>query len=187
MLFDMSFDKNSPKYIRCTNIQLGAEIEVVEIGYNKVPPGKVHILTRDVYIIHYVISGRGVFQNIEFDKNCVYVTVPDELEFITADEKEPYETCWIMFRGTLAHKMFKRCKFLKQCGVYKFDRNTECCDIIKSVLYKDFGENEMAEAFELQSVFYRLMSQHMTTVGIDETKTNSVAKDIAIFLHILQT
>ena len=48
MLFDMSFDKNSPKYIRCTNIQLGSEIEVVEIGYNKVPPGKVHILTRDV-------------------------------------------------------------------------------------------------------------------------------------------
>lgn len=183
MFFDLSFDKNSPKHIRVTNVKLSTEIEVVEVGYNRVPAGKEHLLIRDVYILHYVISGKGMFQGIPFDRDCIYVTVPGEREHVVADEKEPYETCWIMFRGTLAHKMLGKCKIPYKCGVCKFDRNIECAELIKKTVYADYSENDMAEAFDLQSTFYKLIAQHMLSVGSDDDRNDSIARDIAAFLE----
>lgn len=61
---------------------------------------------REFYIIHYILSGKGIFRN----KNATYTVEagqyfllrPGELTFYQADEKEPWHYIWIGFNGDLA-------------------------------------------------------------------------------------
>ncbi|MBR5528242.1 MAG: AraC family transcriptional regulator [Clostridia bacterium] len=182
MLFKSRFDENSPKHIRISSAHLYDELDIIEIGYNRVSPSKRHILNRDVYILHYCISGKGVFQNTPFDNTCLYLTVPRELEIITADERDPYETCWIMFRGTLAPEMLKKCGLPHTCGVFKFDRSKQCAEIIRKAVYDTPGDNPLTEAFCMHAVFQEVMAQHMESVGCTKTRSSGIATDVAEFL-----
>lgn len=182
MLFISGFDDNSPKHTRISHLHINNELDVTEIGYNKVPPSKQHIMQRDVYIIHYCINGKGVFQGKEFDNSCLYLTVPGETEVITADEHDPYETFWIIFRGTAAPEMLRLCGLPHKCGVYRFDKNTECAEILKNYLYNTESDGGIAEAFSLHSAFYAIMAKHMESLDSSVLQKNTVARDVADFL-----
>lgn len=88
-----------PKYYRIPTVVMENRIFVVETGYNKVPPGTLQSMTRDLYIIHYVLSGKGLFMHEPFGAGDGYIVVPNEKEIIVADKEDPYESYWIMFRG----------------------------------------------------------------------------------------
>ncbi len=65
---------------------------------------------RNSYILHYVVSGKGYY---ETDGNKytllagdVFAIYPDDLVTYYADKDDPWEFCWIIFGGTLAHKYY---------------------------------------------------------------------------------
>ena len=181
MLFRSNFDQHSPKHTRISHINISNELSVIEVGYNIVPKSKQQILQREVYILHYCIGGKGVFQGKEFDNNCLYLTVPGETETICADKEDPYETYWIIFRGTAAPDMLRLCGLPCKCGVYSFDKNKECAEILKKTLYTA-SDGGMAEAFSLLSAFHAIMAVHMESLGEVGAHGVNVAKDVADFL-----
>ena len=184
MLFREDFDKQSPKHVRISHTNISSELEIIEVGYNKLPPSKQQIIQRKVYILHYCIGGKGVFQGQAFDKNCLYLTFPGELELISADADDPYETYWVIFRGDAAPEMLRLCGLPCKCGVYPFDKNEKCAEILKYALYNSSDENALAEAFAMQSAFHALMAVHVESVGCSDTKNKNtnIAKDVASFL-----
>jgi AraC-like DNA-binding protein len=60
----------------------------------------------DYYLIHYVISGKGVFssQGEEYDLGAgdSFVIEPEQLISYVSDETDPWHYCWIAFTGTKA-------------------------------------------------------------------------------------
>ena len=182
MLFRSNFDQDSPKHTRITHINFSNDLSVIEVGYNKVPKGKQQILQREVYILHYCIGGKGIFQGEEFDKGFLYLTVPGETEIICADENDPYETYWVIFRGSSAPDILRLCGLPCKCGVYPFDKNEECAEILKKALYSTKSDGDMAEVFSLLSAFHAVMAVHMESLGKVDGKSGNVAKDVAEFL-----
>lgn len=181
MLYRVSFDENHPLFMLIPTHPLNLDITVPEIGYNRVPPGKCQIFKRNVYIMHYIISGSGVFCHQHFDNTNGYLCVPNELEIITADEKEPYESCWVMFKGIRAAEILNQLNLKHNC-VFSSKHNKECIEIIKDALFNKTYNNETEEAYMLQSVFYKLISLHMQDISENEIESNSIANNIANYI-----
>lgn len=183
MFFDSRFDSASPKCLRISRGNISSELNIVEVGYNKVPAGKCQIMHRDVFILHYVVSGKGVFQGQPFDKNCGYLVVPGELEIITADEEEPYESYWVIFKGSLAPEIIKLCGLKKSCHVFPFEKNEECAKILHSAVFDIKASNDYAESFELQSAFNRLIAIHTNENSVFSNTVNFTARDLAMIFE----
>lgn len=69
-------------------------------------------LARSVFILHVVVSGKGIFrcQGKEYviDANHVFLLPPGVETYYTADSKEPWHYCWIAFHGTMASDLVKK-------------------------------------------------------------------------------
>lgn len=63
----------------------------------------------DYYLIHYVISGRGVFsshgEEYAIGAGDSFVIEPEQLISYVSDETDPWHYCWIAFRGVQAAKL----------------------------------------------------------------------------------
>ncbi len=183
VLVDCRFDSVSPKFMRIASGNIHNEINVIEVGYNRVPASKQHILTRDVYILHYIVDGKGVFQGEPFDKNCGYLVVPGEVENIVADDKEPYESYWVIFKGTLAPDILKICGLEHRCHVFRFDHNEKCAQIIRKAVFDIQPENNYSEAFSLHAAFNEVVAVHANTVKHASASSNFTAKDLAMIFE----
>lgn len=61
---------------------------------------------RDHYLIHYVIAGKGRYRVeerwFELSGGDLFLACPDQSVFYQADAEQPWEYCWVGFRGTEA-------------------------------------------------------------------------------------
>ncbi|MBR5152755.1 MAG: AraC family transcriptional regulator [Clostridia bacterium] len=182
MLWRNQFSPGYPLISRNPIYTINAEISVVEVGYNRVMPGQKQTLLRDVYILHYIASGKGVYMDTPFDENCGYFVTPHELEVIQADRHHPYESYWIMFRGKLAGEMLKTFQLKHNC-VFPFSQNKLCVKLIEDTLFHKEYTSEAEEAYELQSLFYKILAIHTTESKEIINATNSIAQNIANYIQ----
>lgn len=63
----------------------------------------------DYYLIHYVISGKGVFstqgEDYELGAGESFVIKPEQLISYVSDEHDPWHYCWIAFTGEQASEL----------------------------------------------------------------------------------
>lgn len=181
--YNSPFSKKHPRVYRINNVKINKEISVVEIGYNKVPNSRKQITTRNVYILHYVINGKGVFCGKAFDNTNGYLVVPKELEIIKADKDEPYETYWIMFQGECAKKILEDCCLPTSNGVFEFKKNNECAELLRSALFDLEVENELEESYIMHSVFYQIISIHINQLKKNHIPAISTADGIKKYIE----
>lgn len=187
MLINNPFDENSPRSYRFSSALNHMDICVREIGYNLAPKNLTQTLQRNVYILHYIVAGKGEFNGQKFDASCGYVVVPGELEVITSDKNEPYETYWIMFKGPKAEELLELCGLPNHNCVFKFEKNDECIEIIRKYLFDFYPENEFEESCALQHVFYKLMSIHMKNTKTIMQSPPTLAQNIKHFMDLNYT
>ena len=64
---------------------------------------------RDHYLIHLVVSGKGVYtvdgQDYKLSKGSAFIIRPQSLVSYCADEKDPWEYCWVGFNGADASRL----------------------------------------------------------------------------------
>ncbi|MHB1483750.1 MAG: AraC family transcriptional regulator [Saccharofermentanales bacterium] len=69
---------------------------------------------RDFYLIHVVVSGKGVYnargKTYELKKNDAFLIYPSEITTYYADKDEPWEYCFFAFNGT------KSMEYINQTG-----------------------------------------------------------------------
>lgn len=183
MLYNVPFDSEHPKQYRNANDQINNEVAVLEIGHNFVPNGMSRLRTRNVYIIHYVVAGKGVFLDSPFDSRCGYMVAPGELENITADLHDPFESYWIMLRGVRVPEFLEKCGLPTHNAVFSFSRTAECGSIIRRYLDAPRRKNETAEASLLQAAFYELMSVHLEESTAKVEVPKRVVQKVAEYLE----
>lgn len=171
------FDKNFPRYYRIASLKILDDIQIVEIGYNRVPHGLKQVFERDVYILHYVINGRGEFADEKFSSEHGFLTVPKQLEKHIADDNEPYEIYWIAFKGDAAENILKRCGLATTNNVFKFRKNTECAKILKKALFDIQPENDFEEACKMHSAFFEIISIHTRENKVVHQASSKVAQN----------
>lgn len=79
---------------------------------------------RDHYIIHYILHGKGVFEQdgIQYTLGSSdgFLITPYHTVTYRADEENPWEYAWFAFRGTDADEILSRCGLSKQLPVFHY-------------------------------------------------------------------
>lgn len=182
MFFSSPFDNAHPREYRIPTIELFNDLNAVEVGYNRVPPGLYQSLLREEYILHYVVRGSGVFCGEAFKSGDSYIVHPNMAETIVSDSFDPYETYWFKFKGTHAGDFVKKCGMPNHNGVFHFDKTKECAEILKNALYIDSLANEYEEAEILNAAMHHIMSHHFTNLKTI-SRSNSIAAQVMNFLN----
>ena len=142
----MSFDKIIRDNENFTDfIPLSIGWEMCESGHKFGP----HV--REYYLIHCVIDGKGVLKDKfglhKIKKGQLFIIRPEEVTVYQADEKNPWEYCWICFKGKLA-SIFDTKKSVYDCPPNLLDK------------IKEFSQYENTSAF-LCSSFLNELAFHL--------------------------
>jgi AraC-like DNA-binding protein len=82
------------------------DLIVYYYGHEKCKKNHFWTGVRDHYLIHYIISGKGVFvyndKTYHLKAGQGFLSFPDTLSYYKADEMEPWEYCWVGFQGRKA-------------------------------------------------------------------------------------
>lgn len=184
MLFSAPFDSVSPRQYRIAFAEQFSELSAVEIGYNRTPAGLRQTLKRDVYILHYITRGRGEFCGKPFSAGDGYVVVPYESETVIADESDPYEAYWVMFRGSKAAELLRTCELPCHNRVFTCSKTRECAEILRKVLFDMQPVNEWEEAETMNAALHRVLARHFSTVErLDSTVGEDLPQRVMRFIQ----
>jgi len=92
---------NNPGYTDWIPVNMGREKCLPKHGFGPA--------IRKNYLIHYVVSGCGRFQNkngtFPVHRGQIFLIYPGEVTFYRADAKNPWEYIWVEFHGSMAKKL----------------------------------------------------------------------------------
>lgn len=112
------------------------------------------------YLVHFVIQGKGSYQvrgaKYQIQKDQAFLIRPDELTYYQADQKDPWEYCWIAFDGPEADRIVSH--FFPSKETYICDATNP--DLFNSYLAQTIPNFKMLNLsqFELAGWFYLLFS-----------------------------
>ncbi len=89
-----------------------SEINPVVAGWEECEKGHAFgPAIREYYLIHFVISGKGIFQRnnrmVTLEKNSLFLIRPHEMTFYQADPDEPWQYIWVGFEGNLIEELLQ--------------------------------------------------------------------------------
>ena len=99
------------------------ELSIFNCGLERCAPGQTWGPgIRDHYLIHLVVSGKGVFEvggrTYEVTPGDLFFARPSQLIRYTADETQPWEYSWVGFNGACAHKLAAQLPFTDTAPVH---------------------------------------------------------------------
>lgn len=82
------------------------ELNPISFGHQQCPPSHAYgPATRFYYLIHYIVSGKGMFvrqgQTYALHAGQCFVIRPDETTYYEADRADPWQYIWIGFTASL--------------------------------------------------------------------------------------
>ncbi len=116
------------------------------------------------YMIHYVLSGKGVFRmggrKYPLEAGSGFLIIPGELAFYQADEKEPWTYVWVGFSGSGAEPFVSFMGLSVNQPVFQSERSEELYGCVRDMMeHNTFGlANELRRNGQLQ-IFLSLIAQ----------------------------
>ncbi|MCD9021909.1 AraC family transcriptional regulator [Cohnella silvisoli] len=104
------------------------EIMVLTSGISQTTAGySVAPQILDFYLIHFVISGKGVFSNsgqrFELGVGDLFIIYPNQLVAYVADNTDPWKYTWVGFTGSYAHEMLNAVGITEDLHVLHIDED----------------------------------------------------------------
>lgn len=104
---------------------------------------------RDHYLLHYIRSGKGTYtfggRVFHLSAGDMFLVFPSTLVSYVADEKEPWEYCWVGFNGTEARRMLQETEFSEERPVLHPERAERLEKLLLSI-YRSSGNTPAADA-----------------------------------------
>lgn len=131
------------------------ELNPVQAGYQRCGSGhSFGPSIREHYLIHYVVSGEGYFENknnkYKVSAGSIFIIRPDEMTFYRASDSNPWEYIWIGFTGRLTSRLDEL------PDVVEIPDPTVFTDILSSSGFSEMREEYLAgQLFILLSGLFR--------------------------------
>lgn len=132
--------KHFPHFMHCSfDTKLNTYINLLYIGWEKCKPNYTFINQRDIYLVHYIKSGKGVLQikntKYELKQGNAFLIRPNQLATYIADAEYPWEYYYFAFIGDLAENLISKSCFASE----------DICAIIKNDTFSKKIENAVLE------------------------------------------
>ncbi|MFB9830341.1 AraC family ligand binding domain-containing protein [Lederbergia wuyishanensis] len=115
--------------------------------------------SRDYYLIHFVIEGKGIFKvgnELHYiKKGQAFLIKPDVETYYKSDSINPWTYCWIGFNGIQAKNIINKTKLTTDLPVFLFDED----DIwFRQFLSSIDKEHTIEDDLKIQGLLYLLLS-----------------------------
>ena len=162
--------------------QYNTDIELIQCGTQKCAhchsygPG-----VRDHYLIHYVLSGKGIFRTDDntysLQKGNGFLIFPEELTYYEADAGDPWEYIWVGFSG------IKALELLQLCGLDENNPVFLCPEIEPFMLSMITSDSLVNPELHILAKLYEMLSclsqaSDYTPVGKADVKKQYVSDAI---------
>lgn len=141
------------------------------------------------YLIHYVLSGRGLFRfhdkEYRLEAGYGFLIQPNELAFYQADAADPWSYVWVGFGGSRAEEYLTAMGLSERHPIFSCDRPEELYDIVRDMMeHNTFGfANELRRNGQL-GVFLSVIADSAGVIGRDEEdKGNQYVKKAVSFIQ----
>lgn len=83
------------------------EFSTFNFGIDRTPLGGYSLQNRqtNVLIINFVVSGKGTFNGIPFEKGICYYSKPTQIHTMISDPNSPWYSIWFAINGTLGRQL----------------------------------------------------------------------------------
>lgn len=149
----------------------GPLLHINDIGYARdtsvtcFGPGR-----RDVYLIHYVISGRGVFNENPVGAGQGFIITPGMLEEYHADEDEPWEFVWIISDDKRLDELLPYCNADPVTNIFDYD----FVSVIRaSADMLVTNRNARLHPVEMLDIFLGIFKNHVSGSALREKRSNA--------------
>lgn len=154
---------------------------LIHMGWEKCKPGYSYTNYRDIYLIHFVKSGKGTLtiNNTEhtFSANQAFLIRPEQLATYTADFLNPWEYCYFAFSGAFSSELIENTVFRN--GNIKYDMpDTRLASEIYTACEKIYS-SESVEWFGLECLFKFLQLLHAVPSQNNEKVNHNYLKYVA--------
>ncbi len=115
-------DERMREYVR--EVHSGGALAFHFCGWEKCAPGHTFgPAVRPHFLFHFILSGKGFFEKEgrrwELGAGEGFLIFPGESTRYGAQEKDPWEYCWIGFDGTEAVEILKECGLNRDAPIYE--------------------------------------------------------------------
>ena len=135
---------------------------------------------RNVYILHYVLSGKGYFGGTPVEKGQGFLIRPSEAAEYHYDEKDPWNYFWVMFDGAYAEDICGRYIPTNEKGIFDYAFSEHMPQIITSMfsLTRSLSHTEGLTAF-----FYILSLHERKAPRLTNQHVESAKKYMYLHIH----
>jgi len=112
--------------------------------------------SRDVYILHYVISGKGYFNGRAVEAGQGFYIKPHQVHEYHSSKSAPWQYFWITLNGTRADEICKKHISISSEGIFVYSFISELIEL-SELLFS--GRERMQQSLSL-SYFFLVMSKH---------------------------
>ncbi len=134
-------------------------LTVHQIGRDVSTSGFSYPQYNNNYSITVVRNGKGVLETkgkkYKLSKNDVFITIPNELSIQTADQKDPWELCFISFEGPLSEELLNKTFFKNGNVIATLKSNILANEIIEAAIF--LNSNAPSE-FSVLEFFFKFLS-----------------------------
>lgn len=134
------FSLHDNDFFNIDTIGYGENTNVTHFG-----PGK-----RNLYIIHYVLSGKGYFNGHSVEQGQGFLIYPNMYEHYFPDKKNPWKFLWIISEDKNMVKLFKEYNANKLTNVFEYSNVFDLVEIKNMIIAnnnKFYGSTKIAEIF----------------------------------------
>lgn len=116
---------------------------------------------RNNYIIHYVLSGHGYFNNHIVNKGQGFLITPGMTEHYYPDSKTPWAFLWIILNNSVNNNMiFKEYNANHETNIFEYNNIYQLTQI-KDIIIKN--NNNIYSSSELFEMFLHIFNNHNIT------------------------
>ena len=114
-------------------------LSVYNCGIQKCGPGYAWgPAVRDHYLIHYIISGKGTFQDggtlRHLEAGDGFLVLPSRVVTYAADEADPWEYCWVGFNGADAQRFLSFTGLSADTPIFHYDRDSLLREELQAII-----------------------------------------------------
>lgn len=124
------------------------------------PGWHTRMTTYDHYIIHYILSGKGIYyapeQRIQVEQGDLFLIKPFESIHYQADLDQPWTYYWVGFHGSDAPAILKQCGFSDTCLVRSYRQDQQLEETLRNLAYPRYVS--IAQEYDLLGNLYRMFS-----------------------------
>lgn len=136
-----------------------------DINFTKFGPIK-----RDLYIVHYVIKGKGYFNG-----NCVkegqgFLIHPFMAQEYHADKNDPWEYLWISSPDEKMKDIFDKYDIDPETLIFEYNSIPVVKEVSNEIVARN---NEIADSLELLELYLKILNSHIHNKRLATEKSNA--------------